>query len=317
MQPNARKQEVRVGIITILSIALLVAGIGWGKGLGVGNPTRTLRMSFPNASGIDVGTPISYNGVRKGTVTALKVDPDGVVVTAQVDTDVPTTTALVPEIQMAELTGGKKIELVKKEGPATPLKEGDVLPGKLQGDVNSLLATANDVSEDVRRLLLQLDTTVAAVNGIVTNRRLIQSIETSALNLEEASNAARDLVVSNRAGIDATIRGLNATMADLRGLLDRTAPVIERTIGASGAAIEDLRRVAVVADGTIRDADTLIARLDTLTYDIKHGDGTVSRLLYDRKLADELATTVKEARQLVQQIRKYGVNINVSLGSKP
>jgi phospholipid/cholesterol/gamma-HCH transport system substrate-binding protein len=317
MQPNARNQEVRVGIITLLSITLLVAGIVWGKGIGVGSATRTLKMSFPNASGIDVGSPVTFNGVRKGVVTAINAKPDGVVLVASVDADVPLTDAIVPQIQMAELTGGKKIELVSRKGPSHPLKEGDVIPGELQGDVNALLATANDVSLDVRRLLKQLDTTMVAVNGIVTNERLVRSIETSALNLEEASNAARDLVVSNRGAIATTVNSLHQTTLELRGLLQRTSPVIERTIGASGAAIEDLRRVAVVADATIRNADTLIARLDTLTYDVKHGDGTVSRLLYDRKLADELATTVKEARLLVQQIRKFGVNINVSLGSKP
>ena len=317
MQSISRKQETRVGLISILAIVILIAAIVWAKGVGVGGSTRTISMNFPNASGIDVGSPITFKGVRKGVVTALDARPEGVLVTATVDSDLPVTTATTPQIQMAELTGGKKIELVTGPGNAAPLKEGAVMEGELQGDINELLATAGDMTKDVRRILAQVDTTMSAVNSLVTNQRLVQGIETSVLNLEEASGAARELVISNRAGIAATLTSLRQTTSELQGLLRRTAPAIESTVGASAAAIEDLRRIATAADISIRNADTLIARLDTIAYDVKNGDGTVSRLLYDRRLADELARTVSEARQLVQQIKRYGVNINVSLGAKP
>src|ERR1043165_4308116 len=105
-----RSTEVKVGIVSILAVALLIAGIMLGKGLGVG-ASHVLTFRFPSSGGIDIGAPVTVNGVRRGTVTSVENANGAVVLKANVSNidDLHADASAV--ISMLEITGGKKIEV--------------------------------------------------------------------------------------------------------------------------------------------------------------------------------------------------------------
>ena len=43
----------------------------------------------------------------------------------------------------------------------------------------------------------------------------------------------------------------------------------------------------------------------------------MTKIIYDKQFADEIDRTLKSAKELVEQIKRYGINANVSLGPKP
>jgi len=43
----------------------------------------------------------------------------------------------------------------------------------------------------------------------------------------------------------------------------------------------------------------------------------VSTLIYDEQFTSELRATVKSLRELLDQTKKYGFNLNLGLGRKP
>jgi phospholipid/cholesterol/gamma-HCH transport system substrate-binding protein len=316
MRETSRRQEITVGIVTIIAIAALVGGIIWGKGFGFSVNNRTLRFHFPNAAGIDVGAPVTLNGVRQGSVTAVSTDADGVLIEALVETKVPLRSDAAARIEMAELTGGKRIELLP--GSTTrPLASDAIIEGTISGDATVLLAEAGAIATDARKLVLRLDTAVDAVNRMLADGAIQRRVDNTLINLEDASGAARSLVVENRARIDQTIASLNATMEDLRGLLLRTTPAAERTIRSAELAAGDARLAIAGAQGTLLRADTLVMRLDSLVYDVRYGRGTASMMLYDTAFAGELRRTIESTRAFIEQMKRNGVNINFSLGRRP
>lgn len=315
MREKSRRQEVTVGIVTLVALAALVGGIIWGKGFGFSVSNRTLRFRFPNAAGIDVGTPVTLNGVRQGSVTALETDVDGVVVDAIIETAIPLRSDATARIEMAELTGGKRIELSAGRA-SSRLADDAVIEGYVSGDPTVLLAEAGAIAADARLLVRRLDTAVGAVNLMLADGAIQRRVDNTLINLEDASGAARSLVVDNRARIAATIASLDATVRDLRGLIARMAPAAERTMVSAESAALDARTVIASADATLRQADRLVARLDSIAVDIRGGTGTVSMLLYDTSFAGELRRTLESTREFIEQTKRDGVDINIGLGRR-
>jgi phospholipid/cholesterol/gamma-HCH transport system substrate-binding protein len=316
MRETSRRQEIRVGIVTLVAIAALVGGIIWGKGFGFSVDNRLLHFRFPNASGIDVGTPVTINGVRQGSVTAIETSTDGVLVDALVETDIPLHSDATARIEMAELTGGKRIELT----PGTtskPLARESTIEGEVSGDPAVLLSEAGAIAANTRQLVLSLDTAVDAVNRMLADGTIQRRVDNTLINLEDASGAARGLVVDNRARIDRTLISLNSSVEELRGLISRTGPAAERTLAGAERAADDARVAISSADATLRRADTLVARLDSVVYDVRHGRGTASMVLYDTAFANDLKETIDVTRAFIAQMKRNGVNINVSLGRRP
>ena len=316
MRETSRRQEIRVGIVTIVAIAALVGGIIWGKGFGFSVNNRTLRLRFPNAAGVDVGTPVTLHGVRQGSVTFIDTELDGVIIEAIVETDVPLRSDASARIEMAELTGGKRIELIP--GSASGQLASDaVIEGRIGGDATALLSEAGAIAADARRLVNRLDTALDAVNRMLADGQIQRRVDNTLINLEDASSAARGLVVDNRARIQQTITSLNSAVGEMRGLMSRMAPAAERTLGSAELAASDARRAIAVAESTLVHADMLVGRLDSLAHDVRHGRGAASMVLYDTAFAGELRRTVEVTRQFIEQTRKHGVNINISLGRRP
>jgi ABC-type transporter Mla subunit MlaD len=315
MRETSRGQEIRVGIVTIVALAALVGGIIWGKGFGFSVHNRTLRMRFATAAGLDAGAPVTIKGVRQGSVTSVVADADGVDIEALVETDVPLRRDARARIEMAELTGGKRIEIVPGSA-SEPLDPTATIPGEVSGDPTALLDQAGLIANDTRTLVLRLDTAVDAVNRMLADGSMQHRIDNTLINLEDASGAARGIVYDNRARINQTLVSLDATVRDLRGLLERTGPIAERTLAGAELASADVRRAIASTQGTLLRADTLVARLDSLVYDVRYGRGATSMLLYDTAFASELRRTIASTRRFIESSERNGVNINIGFGRR-
>lgn len=315
MRETSRRQEITVGLVTIIAIAALVGGIIWGKGFGFSVNNRTLRFHFPNAAGIDVGAPVTLNGVRQGAVTVVSAASDGVLVEALVETSVPLRSDATARIEMAELTGGKRIEL-STGTTSQPLPPDAIIEGTVAGDATVLLSEAGAIATDARQLVHRLDTAIDAVNRMLLDGAIQRRVDNTLINLEDASGAARSLVYDNRAALNQTIAGINGTVQDLRGLLGRTTPAAERTIASAELAAGDARRAIAGVQGTLLLADTLILRLDSLVHDIRYGHGTTTMILYDTAFAGELRRTIVSTREFIEDTKRKGIDINFSLGRR-
>lgn len=314
---TARSQEIRVGVVTVLALAILIGGIIWGKGsagLGIGGGRqRVVEMSFPSAPGIEAGTPITLKGVRKGNITGLDVRADEVRITGTFESDVPLRRDAVAYLQILEVTGGKKIELVPGDSPDL-LPAGAVIPGTVQGDFSTMLADAGEISNRARSIMTRLDSVMIVVNSVVGTPRFRSNLEHTLSNLEESSNAARGIVVGNRAVIDRMIANLDAASTELRALVDRTRPVVDRTFATAEGTLTDARSTIGHIDSTLYRVDTLIARLDTVAFGIRHGNGAVSKLLYDPQFAAQLDSTLTAVRRLIRGVEEQGLKTKLNIG---
>lgn len=118
--------EALIGLL-VVAFAAWFSWFGW-KQTGGGAKAGAVQVVavFPNAAGVNVGTDVRIAGLKVGTVTAQKLDPESF----QVDT----TLAIDPKVRVPSdssaaitsegLLGGTYVALIPG-GSTTPLKNGD------------------------------------------------------------------------------------------------------------------------------------------------------------------------------------------------
>jgi phospholipid/cholesterol/gamma-HCH transport system substrate-binding protein len=272
-----------------------------------------LPLVFPNAAGIDVGAPITLHGVRKGAVTALEVRPDGVRITALVENSVPLKRDARAEIQMLEVTGGKKIEIFPGSSNEL-LAQGAVVPGAVQGDITALLADVGEITASTKIVVRRVDSALVYVNDLIGSRTFRNRIDNTLGNLESTSAAARDLVAGNRGKIDRMIATFDDLSGDLRDLVNHSRPAVDRALASVDTISADARVALHRLDLVLQHSDTLISRVDDIARQMRQGDGTVAKLLNDKGFADELENTLKSVRTLVENLDAGKTRIPLKIG---
>ncbi|MCE7933645.1 MAG: MCE family protein [Chlorobi bacterium CHB2] len=316
MALSTTSQEARVGLISLVALVLLVGGIVWGKRAAFGVEERIVVFTASNTSGVDAGSVITVNGVRKGSVISVQTTPDGVTIQAGIDPTIPLKEDATGTIQMLEITGGKKIE-VSVGKSERPLPASAAIPCVVAGDLGAVVGTFDQIAHKVDALLVRIDTTIGFANGLIGSPQLRNGVEQTVENAAQLTRSLNLLVADNRGKLEQTISNLDGTISELRGLLQRSSPGIERSIAAVEQTATDARAVINSSSSVLRRADSLIAHVDGLVGDLRNGNGIVAKLINDSTLTNELMLTLKNARGMIEEIRKYGINTNVSIGRLP
>ena len=312
---QTKNLEVRVGLVTLIAIAALIGGILWGKGGGINLDRQRIAILFPNASGVSSGTQVNVHGVKKGSVVSIDALESGARVTVLVDRDVMLRSDASAAIQVLEITGGKKIELYPGQAP-DKLAKGENIPGVNQGDIGGMIASANALAEQVGPLLAQVDSALASITSVIGDPRFQANVATAVENFADAGGELRSLLQRNKGKVEQVLQNVDVLTMELRSVVDENAPAISRVLHATDTLMGDARVVIGNAGETLQRVDRLASRFDSITSDLKNGKGTVSRLLYDEELAQELERAMVALRKTLQDLNQKGMNVNVGLGHK-
>lgn len=154
---NQKKNELKVGLVSIAAIILLIIGITLGRGFSVSVSNQTIKFRFPNSGGIQLTSPVVINGVKRGSVSYIKNDKGSVLIEASIDDISDLHDDATAKITILEITGGKKIEI----NPGNASKNFDInkeIPGVTAADLSDLVTLGGEMVYDMKFLLKKLDT---------------------------------------------------------------------------------------------------------------------------------------------------------------
>jgi len=309
--PSEKHQDVRVGVVAVVALAAVVGGIIWGKGCGFRIENRRVTIALPDAAGIDAGTTITIRGVKVGSVTSIQTGRDSVIVSALMSGDIPLYDDASAAVRMLELTGGRAIEIIPGVS-SRPLAPEARIPGSVS-DITALLRSADRLTTRATDVLVRLDSTVAYVNELAGNPNVRREIEGTVHDVAAMTATTRTMIESNRSTIDEALRNLAALSNQLHEIVRTTRPAVERTIRTADTLGADAHAMAIRIERSLNTADSLVARLNAIAHDIRHGNGAVSRLMFDTSTADQLMNTIEAVRALVSDIQANGVKANVKV----
>ncbi|MFA5512617.1 MAG: MlaD family protein [Candidatus Kapaibacterium sp.] len=315
MEKNKSK-EVVVGVVSFLALALFFLGISLGKGFKVTSEDKLLKIRFPNSGGIQVSEPVVVNGVKRGTVMNVVNDNSDVLVTVMLDdlSDIKSDAAA--KITLLEITGGKKVEIF----PGTSKTKYDLkqeMNGSTPPDIAELVTLVGEVSGDAVSLVRRLDTIAASATELLADGKVVNDIRNTMQNASQVTGNLNSFVDKNYNKLENTVTNLNSLSESLKKAVDKHEPGIERIINDIELTLADARGLITSIDSTVSDANIFVDNINTLTGDLKTGDGIISRLMYDKELNNKLDSTFTNLSILLDMINNHGINVNVRLGSRP
>ncbi len=220
----SRSQRIRLGIFLVVSlgilIGLLVAVVG--SSLFADRDRYTVRYDI-SVSGLEVGAPVKYNGVRVGRVESIAIDPlqvNQTVVTLSLQSGTPVKRNARAVLNVQGITGLKFIELVGGTSEAETLPaDGEIPAGS--SIVDKLTGQAEAIAIKGEILVNQL---LELTND--SNRALVTDVLERAGSL---MNSTDETLKRNAASIDRAVDGLAQAAARLGPLLDEARLLVRDT----------------------------------------------------------------------------------------
>jgi len=282
---ETRAHYILVGLFTLIAGAGALLFALWMTGAGAAREVNTYDVLFREpVSGLSVGSPVQYSGIRVGEVDQLSLDPrDPRIVLARIEVlaSVPVKVDTVARQTLLNITGASAIEL--SEG----LPESPNLAASA-GNVPVIEATPSSLSQlrvTSEELLVSASSLLERANQLFSDenaRRVSQVLD----DVDTITSVLAEQQTNLRVGLE----GLAESSRSLSGLLrradDQLARYEEPVLGGLATAVDDLRQISrqldvLVADSTpaitagmqgiaelgpaIRDLRSILVNIDTMT----------------------------------------------------
>ncbi len=313
---NQRKTEIKVGIVSVLAILLFVIGMTLGRGCNVSVSQQYLNIRFPSSGGIQVSNPVVVNGVQRGRVVSINNDNGSVLIEISIDRIDDIYSDATATIKILEITGGKKIDINPGTSgePFDPAKE---MQGETSADIADLFLLFGQMSNELIAVVQRMDTLTAKMSMIVNRKGFSDNVYNIVKNTDEMVTNANQLLKQNLTNINTIISEIRTLVSTMSDDYKRYEPRLDTLINNLNIAVNSANRMMTEMDNSIESVNSVLDDVNSFTTEIKNGNGTISKLIYDKEFAAQLDSTVINLNALIEFIQRFGVNVNVRLGTRP
>ncbi len=301
-----------VGFFTLLVMVAAFVFVYWMATFGRSGQMAQLEIRIPgSASGLSIGAPVLFNGIRIGSVRSLTidgVDPNFVLAMTEVRATAPVYANTKAKLGIQGLTGQSHIELsagTPQPGQKNILEEAAekgsfaVLTAD-ESSVTNLLATAEDIMARAQNAIQGVQEFVDTAKGPLT--QTVENAERFSAALAENSDGISDFLKN--------VSALSSTIEKVSGTLESTITRVDALV----AAVEPERVSAIVrnAEQVSVDAANASSELKPLLEEFRTAGANVAQLSQDAR------ATLAEVDQIIASVdpEKIGQTVdNISIAS--
>lgn len=299
---NQRRTEIRVGITVLVGIIVFLWILGWAKNFSITPTDNTVNVQFTNTAGLEVGDPVTVNGVRKGFVEDIKIKGEKVIVTMKISKDVALKEDANFGISMLDLMGGKKVE-VNPGISKNLLDYKQVQSGTFYADIPYVMSMVGSFQKDITSTISDLKTTLNSLNNYLGDRKLNNDIKSSMSNLNEVTKKLNILIDENR-------NNLKQLTANTVELTEDAKDFLNQNKESFNASAKELQTV-------LANSDSLVTKLNKFTDEIKNKKNNLGKIIYDEKLYDDITQSIKQLNELtkimIEQLQKDGLKVDANI----
>ncbi|MCA0388429.1 MAG: MlaD family protein [Bacteroidetes bacterium] len=303
------KTELKVGLTVILGLLVLIWVIGWAKNLSVVDKDKKVKVLFGNVSGLEIGDNVTVNGVRKGFVETIVVQDSSVIVGLSLDNDVELPEGSKFYVTMLDLMGGKKVE-IKPGSKKTPLDMTLLQKGEFQFDIPEVMSLVGNMSGDIPKIMTKIDTSLSAINAYLKDDDIKRDIKTGLKNFVALAVEFRSVLQEQRGQIDVLVKNGIKLSQNADSLTMTASGFIKENKDSIASSIKNLNNL-------LAQSDKLVSKLNSIIDETTSQKNNLGKLLYDEKGYDELKATLKDAKELLQLVKKQlkneGLNVNAKI----
>ncbi|MDD2954134.1 MAG: MlaD family protein [Parabacteroides sp.] len=281
---NIFTKEAKIGLVTIVSLALLYLGVNYLKGINLFQPVNHYYVSFNNVKGVTISSPVFVDGFKVGLVRDIIYDYD-------------TTGKIMVEVSLEDkmrLNKGSYISVINTFLSGAELhihlntyvddflKPGSTIEGRMEEDM--MQSVQEKILPSVESLLPKIDTILGSLQILIAHPALAQSlnhIEKTTSNLEVSSRQLNRMLSKDVPGI----------VNNLKTMTDNFSEV--------SANLKELDLAT-----TVNSINATLANLKLTTDKLNSTDNSIGLLLNDKGLYDNLNSTMDNASKLLLDLKE-------------
>ena len=301
------RTETKVGIIAIVTIAILVWGLNFLKGKDLFGRQHTYYAIYEDIGGLLPTSYVFINGMKVGQVSKIKyIDPQmkKFIVRFELPSNLQLPSNSIAEVFNSDLLGSKAMR-VKMGDATTYLNPGDTLlshtEGSMLSEVGKILEPYTDRLENI---ICNADTVVNNLKQITDNEtqrnfhsamnninHISQRLSTLSANLDNIVGSEKGKIQDIIENIDNLSKTLNNNSHELDNIICNISEITDTVSRAKlGSTLEKLNRT--------------VDELSTSMEKISSGKGNVGKLINDDNLYDNLQKSIEDLDALIKDIKE-------------
>jgi len=286
---TSRGIEIRVGAVVVLAALIAVIGTMWFQKFQVAEKRYRFFVRFNEVGGLVVGDPVYINGVERGRVEAIRLEPDQVVVDMGVRTGVAIPHDSRVALKSLGIMGERVVAIRQGVSPQT-IAPGDTLDGEFLMGLSEVMGSAGGVLDDVKATTSQLRDIAETLGAEGKLREGVDDFAATSRNLRGMTEGNRDRLDRAIVHFEHSSTMLDSLLTKHYAGLDSSFAALGRTGGRVEIAVDNL----AVVSGDLRE----------ITAKLRAGDGSAGRLLNDDTFVLRMEKTLADLDSLIQDLQK-------------
>ncbi|MCH5687463.1 MlaD family protein [Niabella sp. W65] len=301
--------EVKVGVLALVAIALLIIGFRFLKAKDIFNRTPKIYAIFKSVGGLEKSNFVKINGLTVGTVYSMEPADENVtavkvVLSITEDVHIPSNSVAYIE---GSLLGSSNI-VIERGNSTTLMEDGGRIATKEEAGL------LGNLSSEAKPLMTKIKTVADSVTLLLSNFNHILNAGTQ----RDVQNAIANLNYST-ASLNALLNGVNKPLAAtldnvsaITGNLKNQNEAIEGILVNANTFTGNLKQLQF--QRTIDSLNGTIADLRSAINNITSPNGSLGALTSDRQLYNKMNDVLLSMEILLDDVRvhpKRYVNISV------
>jgi len=288
--------EAKIGIIGLVSIAVLIWGINYLKGRNILRSTYLLHALYQDAGGLESSAPVMMRGMKIGYVDQIIYLPDKdppILVNLSIEKEYDVPSGSLAELISADLLGTRAIRINRGTGSGT-LDHHDTIPSKIVPD---MLA---NLQKSILPVMERVSSLAYTIDSLALSARLLMESGPVKESLENIAGLTASLKASLEEGgsLGEALDNVRSFTAMLEEQQEEFATVIRHldTLGSQLADAE-INRVAQSMEHSLDELAILLEQVNS-------GEGSAGRLLYSESLYNSLDSLARDLGRFIRDLRE-------------
>ncbi len=281
-------KELKIGVFTIIILATGYWGVNFLRGVDVLSASNKFYAYYDQSDNIEISAPVLVKGIKIGAVTKVSIESveSKVRVEMLVHKKYKIPANSIAELTDKSFTGGKAIALVIGDSEEI-LESKDVIESRVNNKMQKQIEEAKGMLISV---VTNLNTTLDNVNKLLAEEN-IASITSTLDNVSRMTNTLDKVIKKESVKISNITSDLEDITSDFKG----TMPALNNTLANLDSITATIKNSNL--DQTIIAANNSIASLNSTLDGINNGTGTVSLLMNDPALYNNISSLLSDLQE--------------------
>jgi len=286
-------KEIKTGVLVITGLVMTIFSFNYLKGINLLEKSRHFIVVYDNVEGLVASNPVTINGFKIGNVQKINLSADGsnkLEIKLIIDNEVEFSKSSKAELYETGLIGGKAIAIIPNYQDGSIAESGDYLQGTIKPGLTELVnQKLTPLQDKLESAIQNADKVVLNINELLsddTKTSLQQSIlnfKNISESLNETTNNVNSIILNNSNAIENSLKNIESSSKNIN----------EITKSVSDANVSDL----------ISKLNSTVSNFNLTLNKINNGNGSVSKLLENDAIFNNLEKATSELEALINDIK--------------